>query len=621
MGSPVIFFSAFTKFLTKALQLRAISTTTINSLSPMEGAIAANSTTHRPNYYNGTIWTDLQGPQGSQGSQGTAGSQGAQGSQGNTGSQGSTGVQGSQGTTGAQGSTGAQGTQGSQGSTGSQGTAGTNGTNGTNGSQGAQGFQGDVGSQGSTGAQGSTGSQGTTGAQGSQGSQGTAGSTGAQGSQGSAGAQGSQGSQGTQGTQGTQGSQGTSGTAAQDASYDLQNLTITAAPSANALVITMLTKAGSNPSAGSPVNIGFRSNTLATGTYNLRTVTSALSVTIPSGATLGQQASVAEPIYVYAYDNGGTIGMAVSTARLDETVIQTSSAFGGGSPTATSRTTLYSATGLSGLPIRLIAKIVSTQTVPGTWGNPTQESLLPIQDIATNTLQHGLIDGSQSIDTTGGGTTTLTNISPPLTIFTGNSTQTLKLPNTSTCIIGQIFKVSNLSTNANPGSVIIQTSTAVGITSLSQGFGAEWECVSTSVNTAAAWSQRGNTGERIVVNNWSASASQSSGNEISVASQLIPSGVWMLGGAAFIIPATANSLTNAQLSFSTTNNSSDYEYFNRVAGTAIGTSCPQVSGAIALTTATTYYLVAYATTAVSNWSFGAGFGSSGQGEFVMTRIK
>src|SRR5688572_8522731 len=72
-----------------------------------------------------------------------------------------------------------------------------------------------------------------------------------------------------------------------DQSYELANLTLTATVSSNALTVALKTQAGSDPSETSPVRIGFRSSTLATGTYSQSTATSARSVVVSSGSTLG----------------------------------------------------------------------------------------------------------------------------------------------------------------------------------------------------------------------------------------------------------------------------------------------------------------------------------------------
>lgn len=165
--------------------------------------------------------------------------------------------------------------------------------------------------------------------------------------------------------------------ASQDSSLTLGNLAIATSVAANALTISIKTKASSDPSSGDPVNISFRNATNATGTYTVRTVSAALSMTVSSGSTLGHANATAEPIYVYAIDNAGTVELAVSTTLFNTSLVVNTT---GG--TGNSRTTLYSTTTRTGVPIRLIGKLISTQTTAGTWAaNVSSITLQPIQDV------------------------------------------------------------------------------------------------------------------------------------------------------------------------------------------------------------------------------------------------
>ena len=108
-------------------------------------------------FFDGTVWTKINGvagPQGEAGSQGIQGIQGDIGLTGATGPSGANGANGSAGVQGPQGETGLQGIQGIQGDiglTGATGPSGANGANGSNGIDGAQGAQGDTGIQGING--------------------------------------------------------------------------------------------------------------------------------------------------------------------------------------------------------------------------------------------------------------------------------------------------------------------------------------------------------------------------------------------------------------------------------------------------------------------------------------
>lgn len=153
---------------------------------------------------------------------------------------------------------------------------------------------------------------------------------------------------------------------AQTSAYDIKNGTITSSVAANALTVALKDAAGSDPSALSPVNISFRSSTAANGTYNVRSVTAALSMVVSSGSTLGHSSGSDQPIYIYALDNAGTVELAVSFNLFDEGMRQSTTAEGGAGA-ADSGSVMYSTTARSNVPVRLIGKLVSNQTVAGTW--------------------------------------------------------------------------------------------------------------------------------------------------------------------------------------------------------------------------------------------------------------
>lgn len=148
--------------------------------------------------------------------------------------------------------------------------------------------------------------------------------------------------------------------------YDLLNLGLSTSVAANAMTITLQTQAGGNPGVGDPVKIGFRSSTITSGGYNQRSVTSALSITIPSGATLGHASGVQHDIWVYAIDNAGTVELAVAQCLYSERDLVTSTTISG---SATSNRVLYSTAGRSNVPIRLLGKVISNQITAGTYAS------------------------------------------------------------------------------------------------------------------------------------------------------------------------------------------------------------------------------------------------------------
>lgn len=165
-------------------------------------------------------------------------------------------------------------------------------------------------------------------------------------------------------------------------SLDLNNLEFESSVSANALQINVDAQSnGSSPDSNNVVSIGMRTTATNVAFYALRTISSSLTITVPSGATLGHASGVSEPIYIYAMDGtSGTMELAVSTSLFDDKVLQSTTAISAG---ATSRTVLYSTTARTNRPIRLVAKFFSNQTAAGTWAtNPQIQTLNPDDTLA-----------------------------------------------------------------------------------------------------------------------------------------------------------------------------------------------------------------------------------------------
>ena len=99
-------------------------------------------------FYDGAVWTKINGVAGPQGEAGSQGIQGIQGDIGLTGAPGPSGANGANGSVGAPGPEGQTGLQGIQGLQGDIGLTGATGPPGANGSAGIQGPQGEAGPQG-----------------------------------------------------------------------------------------------------------------------------------------------------------------------------------------------------------------------------------------------------------------------------------------------------------------------------------------------------------------------------------------------------------------------------------------------------------------------------------------
>lgn len=134
---------------------------------------------------------------------------------------------------------------------------------------------------------------------------------------------------------------------------------ITASVAGNALTITL-----------NPTSLDFRSPTLGNGAISTRQISTALTLTISSGSTLGTISAQQSRIVVLAIDNAGTIELAaVNIAggnQLDETNLISTTAEGGAGG-ADSASTIYSTTARTNVPYRVVGFVQSTQSTAGTW--------------------------------------------------------------------------------------------------------------------------------------------------------------------------------------------------------------------------------------------------------------
>lgn len=210
-----------------------------------------------------------------------------------------------------------------------------------------------------------------------------------------------------------------------DAPDDAQNYSIVTSVAANALTIALKTKAGSDPSSLDPVRLSFRNTTATDGGFTKVLVTSPVSLTISSGSTLGHTNGAEWPIYVYALNNAGTVELAASTSSYDERSTQSTTAEGGAGG-ADSVATLYSTTARSGVAVRLLGGLKSTQATAGTWAVvPTNASNLVNGDVLSNLV-------SRPSHTTVGVGGVAASLGSGL--FTGNATAFTDVPNVTVTI-------------------------------------------------------------------------------------------------------------------------------------------------------------------------------------------
>lgn len=152
------------------------------------------------------------------------------------------------------------------------------------------------------------------------------------------------------------------------------NGTIAQSQGGNAQTFAIKTLAGNDPSVGDPVKFVFRDVTASAGDYLMRTVTAALSITIPAGQAMGFTNSTPARIWIGVLDNAGTVELFVlncltgtSITPLQNSGFATTSAVSG----ASSSGVAYSTIARTSKPFATIGfatwEAGGTLAVAGTW--------------------------------------------------------------------------------------------------------------------------------------------------------------------------------------------------------------------------------------------------------------
>ena len=132
---------------------------------------------------------------------------------------------------------------------------------------------------------------------------------------------------------------------------------ITASVASSALTITL-----------SPTVLDFRSATIGSGTVTTVSNAAAISVVVPSTATLGTVSAVQSRLVVLAINNAGTMELAVTNisggSDLSETGVISTTLIAAASNSAT---LYYSTTARTSVAYRVVGYVESTQATAGTW--------------------------------------------------------------------------------------------------------------------------------------------------------------------------------------------------------------------------------------------------------------
>jgi hypothetical protein len=144
---------------------------------------------------------------------------------------------------------------------------------------------------------------------------------------------------------------------AQPAAAGKQIQSISASVAGNALTLGL-----------NPTSLDFRANTLTSGSINTRVIAAALSLVVPSGATLGAVSGQSARLALIAIDNAGTVELAVTNlaggVNLDETTLIYTTAI---SAAASSAGVVYSTTARTNVPFRIVGFFDISETTAGTW--------------------------------------------------------------------------------------------------------------------------------------------------------------------------------------------------------------------------------------------------------------
>lgn len=150
----------------------------------------------------------------------------------------------------------------------------------------------------------------------------------------------------------------------------MSNVGFTFSVATNALTIALKTARGQDPTPGDPCLVAFRSATITDADYDIVAITSALSLVVSAGSSLGFAAGETNLLHIGFINNSGTAELAVSNDGglwSDKGLISTTAE--GGSGGADSRSVVYSTTARSNVACRLAC--LAQITTGGTAGNWT----------------------------------------------------------------------------------------------------------------------------------------------------------------------------------------------------------------------------------------------------------
>jgi len=192
------------------------------------------------------------------------------------------------------------------------------------------------------------------------------------------------------------------------ASNLVENAGFSAVTSSNTMVVTLLNQSGSSPDNGDAVRAAFRDPSASSSAWYFRKATTAQSLTIPSGATLGTSNALAGRVYVYLIDQeyyGGNIELAVSQKYFPANSVVSTTAI---SAAATSPGVVYSTNARISVAVACIGYFESTQATAGTWASNPSASHVGDLGPRDNKLMGAAVAGPGDIATSAEASQTVT---------------------------------------------------------------------------------------------------------------------------------------------------------------------------------------------------------------------
>lgn len=241
--------------------------------------------------------------------------------------------------------------------------------------------------------------------------------------------------------------------------YGIVNHSLAVSASAGALTIALKDNAGSDGSATSPINGYFRNVTGTTGSWTQLSVTAALSLTIPSGATMNVTSSTAFRLWVVLFNDAATARLGVINCSdathiyaLNEGSLVSSTAI---SSSSNSGGVFYTGSAVTSKAFLIVGYIEwnSTGLTAGTW---TATNLSLIQSFGPGIRKPGeLLQSIVATDSTQATATSTTQVQT-------TTTASITLSSAANLVRAQV--AGSMGTNQNTQVVHAQLSRGAGPT-------------------------------------------------------------------------------------------------------------------------------------------------------------